>query len=135
MVTSAVGLGMALVLVGATAGAIGIFLAARHTLGDFLRAKAGPAIRRMEAGFRDNAFSYLMVLRLVPVFPFWLVNLVPAFLGVSLRTYAAATFLGIIPGSFVYCGVGNGLGAVFDAGGHGDASPINLNQEFEGRAP
>jgi uncharacterized membrane protein YdjX (TVP38/TMEM64 family) len=111
-----VGFGMALVMAGATAGAISIFLAARYMVGDFLRAKAGLAIRRMEAGFRENAFSYLMVLRLLPVFPFWLVNLVPAFLGVPLRTYAAATFIGIIPGSFVYCGVGNGLGAVIDAG-------------------
>lgn len=119
-----VGLGMALVVTGATLGAVGIFLAARHALGDFLRAKAGPAVRRMEAGFGDNAFSYLMVLRLIPLFPFWLVNLVPAFLPVPLRTYVAATFLGIIPGSFVYCGVGNGLGAVIEAGGTPDLGII-----------
>ena len=116
--------GMALTVSGATIGAVCIFLVARYALGDFLRAKTGRAVRRMEAGFRDSAFSYLMVLRLVPLFPFWLVNLVPAFLGVPLRTYALATVLGIVPGSFVYCGVGNGLGAVIDAGGTPDLGII-----------
>jgi uncharacterized membrane protein YdjX (TVP38/TMEM64 family) len=104
------------VVAAATLGASAIFLAARYALGDMLRSKAGPAMRRMEDGFRENALSYLLVLRLVPLFPFWLVNLVPAFLGVPLRTFVIGTFFGIIPGSFVYCLVGNGLGAVFDAG-------------------
>ena len=104
------------VVAAATIGAAAIFLAARYALGDMLRAKAGPAMRRMEAGFRENALSYLLVLRLVPLFPFWLVNLVPAFLGVPLRTFVIGTFVGIIPGSVVYCLVGNGLGAVFDSG-------------------
>jgi uncharacterized membrane protein YdjX (TVP38/TMEM64 family) len=104
------------VVAAATVGAAAIFLAARYALGDMLRAKAGPAMRRMEDGFRENALSYLLVLRLVPLFPFWLVNLVPAFLGVPLRTFVIGTFIGIIPGSVVYCLVGNGLGAVFDSG-------------------
>ena len=113
-------LGTALVVVAATVGAVVLFLVARYAIGDYLRSKAGPAMRRMEAGFRENELSYLLVLRLVPLFPFWLVNLVPAFLGVSLRTFVAGTFFGIIPGSFVYVSVGNGLGAVFDAGGAPD---------------
>lgn len=71
----------------------------------------------MESGFRENAFSYLLVLRLIPIFPFFVVNLVPAFLGVGLRTYVVATFLGIIPGSYVYALVGAGLGSVFEQGG------------------
>jgi uncharacterized membrane protein YdjX (TVP38/TMEM64 family) len=104
------------VVVAATLGASAIFLAARYALGDMLRAKAGPAMRRMEDGFRENALSYLLVLRLVPLFPFWLVNLVPAFLGVPLRTFVIGTFVGIIPGSVVYCLVGSGLGSVLDAG-------------------
>ena len=104
------------VLVGATAGATILFLAARTALGDALRARAGGVVKKMEEGFRENAFSYLLFLRLVPAFPFWLVNLVPAFLGVSLKTYVIATFFGIIPGAIVYTSVGNGLGAVFDAG-------------------
>ena len=78
----------------------------------------------MEDGFRDNALSYMLFLRLVPLFPFWLVNLVPAFLGVPLGTYVLGTFLGIIPGTVVYCLVGNGLGAVFDRGGEPDLSLI-----------
>jgi uncharacterized membrane protein YdjX (TVP38/TMEM64 family) len=109
---------------GATVGAIAVFLAARYALADLLRAKAGGAIRRMEAGFREDALSYMFVLRLVPLFPFWLVNLVPAFLGVSLRIYALGTFVGIIPGAFVYASVGNGLGAVFARGGAVDTGII-----------
>jgi uncharacterized membrane protein YdjX (TVP38/TMEM64 family) len=110
-------LGTVYVVIGATVGAVGVFLAAKYALGDVLRAKAGPAIKRMEAGFRENEMSYLLILRLVPLFPFWLVNLVPAFLGVSLRTYTIGTLLGIIPGAFVYSLVGDGAGAVLDAGG------------------
>ncbi len=104
------------VVIGATIGATILFVAAKTALGDALRARAGGFIKKMEQGFRENAFSYLLFLRLVPAFPFWLVNLVPAFLGVPLKTYVIATFIGIIPGSAVYTSVGNGLGAVFDAG-------------------
>jgi uncharacterized membrane protein YdjX (TVP38/TMEM64 family) len=104
------------VVVAATLGATIVFLIAKTAVGDFLRAKAGPRIRRMEEGFREDAFSYLLVLRLIPIFPFWLVNIVPAFLGVGVGTYVLGTFLGIIPGSLVFASVGNGLGAVFDAG-------------------
>ncbi len=110
-------------ILAATVGASVLFLAARTALGDLLRAKAGPAVRKMEAGFRENALSYLLFLRLIPVFPFWLVNLVPALLGVPFRVYLIGTFFGIIPGCFVYSSVGNGLGTVFAAGGRPD---INL---------
>ena len=79
-----------------------------------MRAKAGPALKRMEEGFRENALSYLLVLRLIPLFPFFLVNLVPAFLGVSLGIYVIGTFVGIIPGAFVFAFTGAGLGSVFD---------------------
>lgn len=103
-------------VVGATFGATGLFLAARLAVGDVLRKKAGKIIQKMEAGFQENAFNYLLVLRLVPIFPFWLVNLAPALLGVTLRTYVIATFIGIVPGTFVYTSIGNGLGAVFDRG-------------------
>jgi uncharacterized membrane protein YdjX (TVP38/TMEM64 family) len=110
-------LGTAWIVVGATAGAVGIFLAARTALGDALKAKAGPWLARLEAGFRENALSYLLVLRLVPLFPFFVVNLVPAFLGVSLRVFTLGTAIGIIPGAFVFASVGAGLGSVFDMGG------------------
>ena len=93
-----------------------VFLAARTAFGDLLRQKAGNRLKKLEAGFRENALSYMFVLRLVPLFPFWLVNLAPALFGVKLRTYIIATFFGIMPGGLVYAGVGNGLGAVLDAG-------------------
>ena len=110
------GLATVLVVAGATIGAVAVFLIAKTALGEGLRARAGPWLARMEAGFRQNALSYLLVLRLVPLFPFWLVNLVPAFLGVSVGVFALATFVGIIPGSAVFASVGAGLGAVFDRG-------------------
>lgn len=105
-----------LVVVAATLGATLVFLIARSALGDPLRARAGPFLQRMEAGFQEDAFNYLLVLRLIPLFPFWIVNLVPAFLGVPLRTYVLGTLIGIIPGSFVYATVGAGLGSVLDSG-------------------
>ncbi|MGD8810430.1 MAG: TVP38/TMEM64 family protein [Gammaproteobacteria bacterium] len=117
-------LGSAYVIVAATIGATILFLAARTALGDLLRAKAGPFLKKMEAGFQENALSYLLVLRLIPLFPFFIVNLVPAFLGVSLRVYVIGTFVGIIPGSFVYATVGAGLGSIFDAGEEFSASSI-----------
>ncbi len=104
------------IVVSATIGATALFLIAKTALGDFLRAKAGPWLQRMEAGFRENALSYLLVLRLVPLFPFFVVNLVPAFLGVSLSIYVWGTALGIIPGAFVFATVGAGVGSIFDAG-------------------
>lgn len=102
---------------GAAAGAVCVFLAARFAFADLLRARAGPWLARLEQGFRANAFSYLLFLRLVPAFPFFIVNLAPAFLGVSLATFAAATAIGILPGSFVFASVGAGLGAVLDSDG------------------
>ncbi len=111
-------------LIGATIGATAIFLVAKTALGDMLRARAGPFFHRMEAGFQENAFSYLLVLRLIPLFPFFVVNLVPAFLGVPLRTYVVATFVGIIPGTFVFASVGAGLGSVFETKGDFSAASI-----------
>ena len=108
--------GLAIVLVGATLGATTVFLAARTALGDLLIKRARGALKRMEEGFRRDALSYLLVLRLVPLFPFWLVNLVPAFLGVSLRVFVIGTALGIIPGTVVYISVGSGLGALLEQG-------------------
>lgn len=108
--------GCAATVLAATLGAASLFLAARSGLGDPLRARAGPWLKRVEAGFRENALSYLLVLRLIPLFPFFVVNLVPAFLGVPLRTYLIGTFLGIIPGTFVFSAAGAGLGRLFEAG-------------------
>jgi uncharacterized membrane protein YdjX (TVP38/TMEM64 family) len=106
--------GTALVVVGATLGATLFFLVARYSIGDLLRRRAGPALRRLEAGFRDDALSYMLTLRLIPVFPFWLVNLAPALLAVPLRTYVVGTAIGIVPATAVYAVFGDGLGAILD---------------------
>jgi len=103
------------VIVGATIGATIIFLVARSTVGRYVRAREGPRIQKMEAGFRANEWSYMLILRLVPLFPFYLVNIAPAFLGVSVRTYVVATFFGIMPGTFVYSSIGAGADALLDA--------------------
>lgn len=116
--------GTVCIVISATLGATGLFLVTKTACGDALRTRAGPWLHNMEAGFRGNALSYLLVLRLVPLFPFFMVNLVPAFLGVSLSTYVLGTFVGIIPGSFVYATVGAGLGSLFDAGGEFSAAGI-----------
>jgi uncharacterized membrane protein YdjX (TVP38/TMEM64 family) len=105
--------GAACAVAGATLGATALFLAARGGLGG-LTQRAGRFVGRLEAGFRADAFNYLLVLRLVPIFPFWLVNLVPAMVGVSLPVFVLATFLGIIPGSVVYASLGEGLGSVVE---------------------
>ena len=118
------GLGATVVVIAATLGSLIVFLAARYAIGDFLYKKAGPFVRRMEEGFRKNAFSYLMFLRLVPLFPFWLVNLVPAFLNVSATAFVVATVLGIAPATVVFASVGNGLGAVLDRGGSPDLTIV-----------
>ncbi|WP_198507036.1 TVP38/TMEM64 family protein [Mariprofundus aestuarium] len=101
---------------GATIGAVALFLVAKTSIGDYLLARAGQSVKKMQAGFAENALSYMFVLRLVPIFPFFLVNLVPAFLGVPLRVYFIATFFGIIPATFVYALAGSGLGSVLDRG-------------------
>jgi uncharacterized membrane protein YdjX (TVP38/TMEM64 family) len=108
-------LGALYTVVGATAGATLLFLAARAGLGGLL-ARAGPAARRFEAGFRKNAFNYLLVLRLIPIFPFWLINLAAALTGMGVRTFVLATFLGIIPGTLIYASLGNGLETLAAAG-------------------
>lgn len=104
------------IVIGATIGATVLFLVAKTALGDPLRARFGAQIKTMEEGFRANAFSYLMLLRLVPLFPFWLVNLAAAFTGVSVVTFVATTFIGIIPGAFVFASIGNAANAAFEAG-------------------
>jgi uncharacterized membrane protein YdjX (TVP38/TMEM64 family) len=106
-------LGALCAVIGATLGATGIFLAARAGLAG-LAQRGGRFVGKLEAGFRADAFNYLLVLRLVPIFPFWLVNLVPALVGVSLATFVLATFLGIIPGTLVYASLGSGLGSVVE---------------------
>jgi uncharacterized membrane protein YdjX (TVP38/TMEM64 family) len=103
----------------ATLGATAIFLITKHALScvagcSWVR-HAGPLREKLTAGFRENAFCYLVFLRLVPLFPFWLVNLVSAPAGVTLATFIAATSLGIIPATFAYAFFGAGLNSAIAA--------------------
>jgi uncharacterized membrane protein YdjX (TVP38/TMEM64 family) len=117
-------LGTAVAVAAATLGATLVFLIAKTAVGEPLRRRARGRIKRMEDGFQEDALSYLLVLRLVPIFPFWLVNIVPAFLGMRLVTYVAGTFLGILPGTAVIVSVGNGLGEILEAGERPDLSLV-----------
>lgn len=104
--------GAAATVVGATLGATLVFLAARTAAGDMLAARAGPGLARLAEGFRADSFNYLLFLRLVPLFPFWLVNLAPALFGMRLGPYALATAIGILPGSAAFSVIGAGLDRV-----------------------
>lgn len=108
-------LGTTCVVMGATLGAFIVFMAIDLALRDWVTKKAGKWLQIMESGFNKNAFSYLLVLRFIPLFPFWLVNIVPPLFGVSKRTFLITTLIGIIPGSFVFVTIGSGLGSIFDA--------------------
>jgi uncharacterized membrane protein YdjX (TVP38/TMEM64 family) len=101
--------------VAASIGATIVFLIARTSVGDVLVRRAGPRLKRLAEGFREDALSYLLFLRLVPVFPFWLVNLAPAFLGVPLKTFVLGTSIGVVPNTFVFAFAGAGLDSVIDA--------------------
>ena len=97
---------------GATTGATLAFLAARYVLKDWVEEKFGAWLEPLQQGFARNAFSYLLTLRLIPLFPFFVVNLVSGLTRVHVGTYIAATALGIVPGSFVYAYAGRQLGAI-----------------------
>lgn len=102
-------------VIGATIGATIIFLVAKTSFGEPLAARAGPWLEKLREGFQKDALSYLLFLRLVPAFPFWLVNLAPAVLGVGLGTYFIGTFIGIVPGTFAFAFVGAGLDSIIAA--------------------
>lgn len=112
-------LGTVLNVTSATLGAVVIFLAARMGLGNRLKDKMDAAdgvVAKIKKGIDENQWSMLFFIRLVPAVPFFVANLIPAFVGVPLYRFAISTFLGIIPGSLVYTSVGAGLGEVFARG-------------------
>jgi uncharacterized membrane protein YdjX (TVP38/TMEM64 family) len=104
--------GGTLAVVAATIGATLVFLVAGSSFGGALRERAGPLASRVSQNIRGNAFEYLLVLRIVPAFPFFLVNILPALFGVGLKTFVSATLIGIIPGTFVYAHLGRELGTI-----------------------
>jgi uncharacterized membrane protein YdjX (TVP38/TMEM64 family) len=109
-------LGVPAIVFAATIGATAIYFAAKGALGDSMKGRVSGFLSQMEKGFRENELSYMFVLRLAPVFPFWAVNIAAGLLRVSSRNFVVGTALGIIPGSFVYASIGNAAGAAFDRG-------------------
>ena len=103
------------VLVGATTGASLLFIAARGLLREVMKKRAGPVLKKIESGFNKDTVSYLLFLRLMPLVPFWFVNLAPAFFNVRLSTYIWTTVVGIAPSVFVFTQAGRGLGVIFES--------------------
>ena len=105
-----------LAVTGATNGALLLFVLARYTFADPLARRGGTALGTLRDELRRDGFSYLLAIRLIPVVPFWLVNLAAALCGMRLRHFAAATFIGIMPATFVFASIGSGLSVVLAAG-------------------
>jgi uncharacterized membrane protein YdjX (TVP38/TMEM64 family) len=116
--------GTGIAVLAATMGATVIFLIARTSLGELLRERSEGNLAKLKNGFRQNELSYLLFLRFIPAFPFWLINLACAFLGVSLRNYILGTAVGIVPGTAVYASIGAGLGVILDRGETPDLSIV-----------
>lgn len=119
------GMGTALNVLGATVGASILFWIVRWGFGEALTARIAQAdgkIKTLQQGLRDNEWSVMFLLRLVPAVPFFVANLLPALVGVRFTTFVVATGLGIIPGALVFTWIGVGLGEVFDRGGEPDLS-------------
>jgi uncharacterized membrane protein YdjX (TVP38/TMEM64 family) len=111
--------GAAAAVCGATAGCTAMFLAARSAWGEALRARAvraGGLVQRIEAGASRNAFSYILMLRLIPGVPIWLVNVTAGLLRMRLVAYLTATVVGIAPSTIVYAAIGSDFGRMFERG-------------------
>jgi uncharacterized membrane protein YdjX (TVP38/TMEM64 family) len=113
---------------GASGGSTVIYLVFRTAFGDILRRKPGAFLARVEEGFKGDAFNYLLTLRLIPAFPLLIVNVAAGLMNIPIRTFVLASVLGMIPSSFVYAGIGAGLGHIFARGG-----PVTLETLFSPR--
>ena len=102
-------------VIAATIGAVIVFQIVKTSLGAAMAERAGPFVKRLSDGFKDDAFNYLLFLRLVPAFPFFAVNAVAGIARVNLRTFTIATFFGIIPGAVAFAWLGRGLGSVIES--------------------
>jgi len=114
-------------VIGATIGSILVFYVVQTSLGEALRAKAeadGGTLKKVIDGVRDGAFGYILTLRLIPVAPFWLVNVAAALANAPFKAYALATLFGIMPATFIYSGIGAGIGAVIARGETPDLGKI-----------
>jgi uncharacterized membrane protein YdjX (TVP38/TMEM64 family) len=116
--------GGSLAVLGATTGAVFLFLIARSAFGDALTRRGGAALGKLRDELRRDGFSYLLALRLIPVVPFWLLNLAAAVCGMRLQSFAIATLIGIMPTTFVLASIGAGLGEVLARGERPNASVL-----------
>jgi uncharacterized membrane protein YdjX (TVP38/TMEM64 family) len=117
-------LGGTMAVIGATGGAIVLFLAARSAFASTMAARGGSRLARIRAELHRNGFSYLLAIRLIPAFPFWLVNLAAALAGMRLMPFAAATLLGIIPATFIYAWIGASVSQVLASGSRPDLAVL-----------
>ena len=115
----------AVIICAATIGATIVFIAARTVLNEFFIKRTTGFITKLEAGFHKNAISYLLALRLIPVVPFWVVNIVPALLGMRLNHYVLATFIGITPGTLIYVWVARSFDSLLSGGQNPDLSVLS----------
>ena len=116
--------GASMSMAAAIMGSIALFFAARTAFYDIFRARAGAALPRLEEGFRRDGFSYLVFLRIVPGFPSWLTTIVAALLGMKPAVFIAGTLIGILPGSFIFAGIGADFGLLFRNGETPDLGAI-----------
>ena len=114
-------------IIAATVGASILFFATRTSLGAALKSVAGPFLGKMEKGFNENALSYMFALRLIPLFPFAVVNIAPALLGAKFRDYLITTFFGIMPGTLAYTWIGAAIKGTLLEGGDVDIGALASN--------
>lgn len=112
------------VVISATIGSVLVFFIVKYALSDWVAQRTTVWINKTRIGFKNNAFSYLLILRLMPLFPFWVVNIVPALLGIEVKTFILATFFGIIPLSIIYSSIGNSLNHILRTGQKLDSTII-----------
>jgi uncharacterized membrane protein YdjX (TVP38/TMEM64 family) len=108
--------GGAMAVTGATIGAVFLFLIARSAFGESMAGRGGPALAKLRDELGRDGFSYLLAIRLIPVVPFWLVNLAAPLCGMRLSHFAAATLIGIMPATFILASLGSGLGDILAQG-------------------
>jgi uncharacterized membrane protein YdjX (TVP38/TMEM64 family) len=113
-----------LAVIGSTIGATALFLAVRYHLADALASRGGGFLDRLRPGLERDGFSFLLAIRIIPAFPFWLVNLAAALSGIQLLPYVGATVLGIMPATFIYASIGAGIGSVLAVGGRPDLGVV-----------
>jgi uncharacterized membrane protein YdjX (TVP38/TMEM64 family) len=113
-----------LAVIGATTGATLLFLIARSAFGEAMARRGGPVLQKLRDALRRDGFSYLLAIRLVPLFPFWLINIAAALCGMRLRAFALATLIGIVPATFITASIGAGLSQVLSRGDKPDLSVL-----------